>query len=211
MPQQSLSLRKNFLERQADGLVSIGNDAPTLLAFKAHCGLPTMAEWTEADYLLKSNLAAAERTIDELCGVPYRLRSYKFTLDRIERNLPSQFYGIRLPCYPVNSGITIDWRADDLSSGSYVQNTDFSLFGAKTHSPEIIFPLSLVLPTTAQTAYPFVVNFTAGPGEMKEIAMIAMFELAAYYYRCPEAISDKNPNAGSIYQAHLDLLANNFL
>lgn len=210
MLQSHSSPRTSFLERLPDGLTSIGDDPRILLAFKHHAGLPTFEAWTEADFLLKSHLSAAERHVDEISGVPYRIRSFRYAMDWIPRC--GRFYRFGLPRYPVNSGITIGWTADNLSTGTYVQDTDFKLYGATTLSPEIIFgSLSFQLPTTIQTPYPYIVSFTAGPGQMAEIALITMFELAAYYYRCPEAVNDKNPNAGSVYQSHLDLLANSFL
>lgn len=207
--------RQPILERLSDNLKSIGLDPRLLLAFKIHAGLSPDPNWTESDFLIQAYLAAAERFVDEVTGTPYRVRHYKLSLDQIcrnDRNRLDRNYHIRLPRYPVNTGVSIDWTADDLSEGTFTEGTDFEVFGPSTLSPEIIFTdLDFQLPSTVETVYPYILTFTAGPGSMAEISQVAIFELAAYYFRNPEAQQEKNPKVGTIFQSNIDMLSNSFL
>ncbi len=205
-----------LVERITDELTSIGNDAATLLSFKGHCALPPEASWTESDPRLKAYLLAAEIHVDQLGGVPYRPRTFRLSFpDFIRLKKPGScqmFKGFRLPFRPVDleEDVTIDWTDDDAVTGIYDQD-DFTVYGPNSLSPEIIFPGDFTPESTATVPYPYVVTYTTAASELAAVALIAIFELAAYYYRYPEAISDKNVNAGQIYQANIDFLKGSFL
>lgn len=218
----------NFLERQPDAIPSIGNDAAILLAFKAFCGLPTDASWTESDTLLKGLLASAERLVDELSGCPFQVRTFKYTFDSFSclkkntREIPrgwnffgpnNRFYSLKLPVWPIAADplVTITWLDDTGASGTWTQGTDFDLFGANTLTPEIIFPYAFNPPSTHTIPYPFVASFKAGGGLDIDVAKLCVFELASAYYRSPEMMVEKEPYVSITFQANLDHLKGSFL
>ena len=207
----------NFLERQPDSLSSIGNDSPTLLAFKAFTALPTDSNWTESDVLLSALLNSAERLVDELTGCPYRLRSFTYTFNNFTTLKKSyatvDFIALKIPVWPVAATPlpTITWIADDATTGTWTAGTDFNTFGLNTLTPEIIFPYTFVLPSTATVPYPYVLSFAAGGGSDGDVKKLCIFELAATYYRSPEMISDRQPFISAAFQANLDHLKGSFL
>lgn len=206
---------KPILERLvSEDDVVIGDDAPTLLAFKIFAGLPADTRWTEADGLLKSLLAAAEARVVSLTGCSYQVRSYSYQLDGFCRS--GGFYSLRLPVYPVlvseESPTTINWVDNNEDSGTFEEDEDYKIYGRTTLTPEIIFlDKQLVLPSTNLVPYPYTVNLVAGPCQEQDVARTTIFELATFYYRFPEAMTDKNPNVGPMFNANIDMLANNQL
>lgn len=200
-----------ILTRQSDSLVSIGLDPPTLLAFKLHAGLPGESTWTEADNSIQGMLSAAEDMIDDQCGTPYRLRSYQYQVQCIDGRNRS-WLSVPLPVYPISSVVTIAWTDDIGNHGTYVQGTDFQLVGPKSLNPNLLFPLQTFRPITAvRTAYPFTLTFTAGPGLKQSAQRLAIFQLAAFFYRYPEAMFDKQIFTNPGFQNILDSFSNSFL
>jgi hypothetical protein len=221
----------NFLERQPDNLKSLGTIAPTLLAFKSFCGLPTDESWTESDALLSSLLSSAERLVDELSGRAHRVRSFTYTFDSFQRfvktgnryrpidwqhrfwGTSNVFYGLKIPTWPIAATPlpSITWLDDNASTGTYVSGTDFSTFGLNTPTPEIIFPYQFVVPSTGSVPYPYVLSFNAGGGIDSDVSQICIFELASAYYKKPEMQQEKEPFVSAVFQANLDHLKNSFL
>lgn len=220
----------NLLERVADALpVSIGLDAPTLLAFKSHCGLPVDAAWTESDGLLQSYLTAAERQVDELSGMPYRLRNFTLSVEQLERycggprqtsvsrycfTTPVQFWCIKFPMRPVatSPAPTISYIDDSGNSGTYTSGTDFSTIAPNSISPMAIFPYSFQPPRTATVPYPFTLSFSAGGGVPDAaIARTCIFEYAAAYYRNPEMAGKELSYVSQVFDANLTALLGSFL
>lgn len=213
----------NLLERLPDSLVSIGLDAPTLLAFKQHAALAPDDDWTEADLLLQGYLSAAERSVDEITASPYRGRSFKYSVERMEQYTPSwrarsswfsrcnSFWSIKLPMRPVTGTPTIAWTASDGTTGTWTAGTDFTVFGSSSLTPEIIFPYDFVLPPTDGVPFPFVVTFNAGGGIDTSVGLVCIFEYAAAYYRSPESVGEKLTYVSKLFQANMDLLQASFL
>jgi hypothetical protein len=120
------------------------------------------------------------------------------------------YRSIPLPCYPA-SDTSIDWSSDE-DTGEFEEDTDYFLLGESTLTPEILLKKSTVLPSDLDdTPYPYTVNFTVGPHEDSEFYLLVIFQLAAYYYRNPEALDERKPDVGSIFWANIDLLSNHFL
>lgn len=205
----------SLLERNADGLTSIGNDPATLLAFKYHAVLSPDPRWTEADSLLSGYLSSAERIVDEVTGSPYRSRSFTYSVEKMDRYRPNRqcwpFWQICLPMRPVTGTPTIAWTAADGTTGTWTAGTDFTVYGASSLTPEIIFPYNFTLPCTVGVPYPFVVSFTAGGGIDVDIAKLLIFEYAAAYYRTPEMAGEKMSYVSKIFEANLSSLEASFL
>lgn len=206
----------NLLERVADNLTSIGDDAATLLAFKSHAGLPVDPDWTESDALLKSYLLTAERLTDELTNYPLRPRSYKYTFQSFHRFRPrpanyrilscSSISTLKFPMRCITGTPTIDWTADDGTTGTWTAGTDFTVFGENSIDPQLSFPYSFVFPVTDNTNYPFVLHFNAGGGVDAPVARLCVFEYAAAYYRKPEMAGQRMDYVSQVFDANLTFL-----
>lgn len=184
-----------------------------MLAFKGHCGLPLFSAWTEKDILLSSYLDAAELIVDRLGGSPYRQRNFKLTLENLDhfRTNRMGWWGLELPMHPVLSGASLSWADDDGNTGTYVQGTDFTIFAPTSLRPQLRFPYNWQKPCTSQQPYPYVLTFMAGAGDESLPAKIAIFELGAYYYRNPEAMSDGSLPQSAVFDANISILKGSFL
>jgi hypothetical protein len=202
-------LRPTLTERVPDALTSIGNDPETLQAFKTHAGLPPEESWTEANSTLKGMLASAENAIEELTGVSYRARSFKLYLSDIPCR--QGFRKLILPRYPVTSVNGFGWTSSSGSAGVFLENTDFTIAGKNSKTPTLTFKSTVNFPDTSSVAYPYIFEFNAGPTAQLDLVRLTIFELAAYYYRYPEAVSDKSFKISSLFQSNIDLLAGSFL
>lgn len=197
-----------LLERVPDELESIGEDADVLTDFKYHASLETNPDWTEADSLIKTMLLSAEAMIDGLSSAPYRTRTWIMSLDDLEWCCHKRLYLFKFPVRPLTEDlVTVDWKDRNGDTGTYTEVTDFTVYGRNSLSPEAYFPVGFRRPWTHQVPYPYTVSFkNAAQTALQGPAQLAIFELAAYYFRNPEAMSDKQPNAGKIFQANLDIL-----
>lgn len=200
-------------EQLSDSLLSIGLNPQTLLQFKNAAVLPPDTDWTEADSLLQSYLLTAERIVDKFTDRPYRQRTFKLSYGNIEKFFRPRngiFWGWRLPLRPIIS-VGITYTLGDGTTGSYVTGTDYQLFGTTSLTPEIIFPMPFSPPATwGNSPYPWVLNVVAG-GEMLEEQKTTIFELAAYYYRFPEAATLGVVPTTTMFQANLDAIRGSFL
>lgn len=214
----------NLLERVPDALVSIGLDAPTLLAFKNHTGLPTDVSWTESDSLFQAYLLSAEKQVDDLTGMPYRVRSYNWTVEKLDQYCPGRKHGhmygaaksfwcLRPPMRPIaiSPAPAISWIDDFGNSGTYVSGTDFSTIGPTSIDPMCVFPYNFVAPSVSTVPYPFVLSFTAGGGLDATTAQICIFEYAAAYYRNPESAGKELSFVSQVFDANLTALLGSFL
>lgn len=220
----------NLLERVPDSLVSIGLDASTLLAFKSHAALSVDPNWTESNALLQSYLLAAERQVDELSGLPYRSRSFTYSVEEIQTYCPGKrrpdyrfcfeswhhkgvdsYWSIPLTMRPITGTPTITWAANNGTSGTWTAGIDFSVYGPTSLTPRIVFPYSFSLPATDGVPYPYVVNFTAGGGPDNAVALVCIFEYAAAYYRMPEAVGEKLSYVSRLFDSNLAFLTGSFL
>lgn len=212
----------NLLELVPDELESIGEDAATLLAFKAHAGLPVDSEWTESDDLLKSYLLVAERLVDELTNYPLRPRSYTYTFQsfswlrtvrpgncRLLSLCP--IASLKFPMRCILGTPTIDWTADDGTTGTWTAGEDFTVFGENSIVPQLSFPHSFEFPVTGNTNYPFVLHFDAGGGVDAPVAKLCTFEYAAAYYRKPEMAGQKMDYVSQVFDANLTFLTGRLL
>lgn len=185
-------------------LTSLGENAETLLAFKYHAGLATDAEWTEADFNLKTYLLSAERYVNEQTGSPYRLMSFTEKLRWLTYDPCSKLYFLPLSRSPASaSEINFLGDPDDIA---YIEDTDYELLTEPT--PRIIFFSTFTVPDKSLRAYPWEVTYSAG-GLESPLQLVAIFQLAAYYYRFPEAVGKPVPD--SVLASHLDVLSNSFL
>lgn len=210
----------NLLERIPDGLVSIGLDAPTLLAFKSHAALPTDSDWTESDALLQSYLLSAERQVDELSGYPYRVRSFTYTMESLGwyvppgglyRNvrghiIPTRLVAFDFPMRPVTGTPTLTCLDLNNVTTTYTAGVDFNVIGANSIRPHGIFTNGFVLPSVYGVAYPFTLTFSAGGGIDAAIALICIFEYAAAYYRSPESAGEKLSYISQVFDANISAL-----
>ena len=210
-----------MLERLPDSLVSIGLDAPTLLAFKVYSGLPTAGIWTEGDLQLQSLLLTAELIVDGLTSCPYRVRNYRDQFasnyrppippyHRLPNYSPTTFLRYHFAIRNVQSGVSIFFN-DGTTTTTYVEGTDFFVYNRTGLSPELAFVSTFVEPTYSLLPFPWTVLYSAGGGLDVEVAKTCIFELASFYYRNPEAQADANPSLGGIFQANLDYLKGSFL
>lgn len=209
----------NLLERIPDGLVSIGLDAPTLLAFKSHAALPTDPDWTESDALLQSYLLSAERQVDEMSGYPYRSRSFAYTMEHLEWYVPKSYrrhwdrftFPTRLvafdfPMRPVTGTPTLACLDPNNVTTTYTAGVDFNVIGANSIRPHGIFTNGFILPSVYGVAYPFTLTFSAGGGIDAAIALICIFEYAAAYYRSPESAGEKLSYISQVFDANISAL-----
>lgn len=189
---------------------SLAEDPTKVLAFKVHAGLPTFSQWTEKDPQIKSYLKSAERHVSIVTGCPYGETGFSYQLSCLPEIRGRVRF--RLPIYPITGDTTIDWTDKDGNTGQYTEGEEFGVYGKTTLTPEIIFlSRDFDLPDVSDVVYPFTVNFTAGPCAEPDICQMAIFELAAYYWRFPEAVNETNPKVGQIYEANIDLLSNHFI
>lgn len=185
-------------------LTSLGEDAETLLAFKYHAGLTTDEEWTEANFNLKTYLLSAEHYVTEQSGSPYRLMEFTEKRRRLSYDPCSKLYFLPLSRSPASdSAITFLGNPDSLS---YTEGTDYELLAEPT--PRVIFFSTFTVPDKSLRAYPWEITYSAG-GQLNPMQLVAIFQLAAYYYRFPEAVGKPVPD--SVLASHLDVLSNNFL
>lgn len=201
-----------LLEQLDDQLVSLGEDPSLLLDFKQFAGLPTEPTWTKADRLLKGRLDSAEKMVDHLTGYPYRIRSFKASYECFQRITVGRqtYYGLELTRRSLQSDPTIAWTDTNGATGTYTV-ADFSVVGAKHLKPLIIFPFSYSPPDFSDVPFPLVVTFTAGSNSKEAVALTAIFELATFYYRFPEAANGSELPMTNVFTAHLDYLRNSFL
>ena len=215
-----------IIERQPDSLVSLVlTDPSIMLDLKNHAGLPPDVSWTESDSLLARYMVAAENQVDKLTSQPYRQRTFTLTTTGLSRlHKPRQpkrhiydilagqyhFYGWELPIRPIIGTVSIAWTDDNGNTGTYVTGTDCKLYGAAALTPEIIFPVTFTPPPTVLTPYPYILTVTAG-GTQDPVALIAMFEIATFYYRYPEAAAAGQLPPSQIFQANIDYLKGSFL
>ena len=180
-------------------LPSLGEEPSTLAAFKRHAGLPVDPDWTESDTLLKSYLLSAEIYVNAQTSKPYRptdfIEKHRAVCRDSSGHQILQLH--RWPISPTNfSLVSID---EDAVETAYTSD-DYTL--ANGWKPAIVFKKSFVAPTPPDVLYPWRVSYTAG-GQQNAMQLIAIFQLATYYNRFPEAIGKPVPD--SVFQSHLDV------
>lgn len=183
-------------------LPSLGEDAQILLDFKQHAGLPGDSDVTELDSLLKRLLLSAENLVDRITGRPYREREFT---EKFRCLSGGEFYFLRLTRSPVSEPVVVVTNSDG-NEVTYVESTNFELNNCL--QPELIFPLDFS-PENTTKVFPYVVTYTAGGEELPE-QLVAIFQVAANYYRNPEAMSGSG-DLDSVVMAHLDALGTSFL
>lgn len=178
-------------------LVSLGDDTEVLADFKLHAALPADVDWTEADPLLRRYLLSAELYVAEMSGQPYR--QMEFT-ERFRWARKDSFIYLSLKRFPA-SDTEITMSAD---SGEvvYEEDTDYSLVDKR-----LIFPADFSCPSSTDP-YPWTVTYKAGGAEDPR-QLMAIFQLAAYYYRFPESVGKPVPD--SVFTSHLDVVSGSFL
>lgn len=192
-----------------DSLPLLGDDPIIMKELKYHLGLPLQETWTEGDGNLKSFLDAAEKSVDKLCGYnSYRPRQLQVSLTGLQcfHRSYSRLKGIKLVNGPIASSpaIQIAWTSSDGSTGTYTL-ADFAVYGRLTLTPEILFPPTFSENSIAGVPYPYIVIFTT-LGNLNPVAKTAIFELAAHYFRFPEAATDGQVPLLPIFQSNLDFL-----
>ena len=219
-----------LLERLTDSLPSLGADAPTLLLMKNNCALPNDSSWTELDSTLSLLLDAAEEFIDWQTGTTYRPRNFRLTVRSVHESqlvsIPSEITGrwyvlpvgkfctVRLPVRPVTTAPTITWTDNLGNTGTFTLNTDFTFQGGLSLTPEITFlpvtPTSW--PETGLVPWPFVFTFSTVAGNQQpNLHKLAIVQLAAYYYRNPQAMGQDVPDMGQGFWGMLTQLKGDFL
>lgn len=183
-------------------LPSLGDDAQILLDFKNHAGLPTDTDVTELDSLLKRLLQSAENLVDKLTSRPYRTREFT---EKFRCLSGGEFYFIRLSKAPASEPEVVVTNSDG-DEVTYVEDTDFEV--NQVLQPELIFSTGFT-PENTNKAFPYVVTYSAG-GEQLPEQLVAIFQVAANYYRNPEAMSGAGA-LDSVVMAHLDALCTSFL
>lgn len=184
-------------------LTSLGLDATTLANFKYHAGLDTDPSWTEADGLLQKYLLTAEKYINAEASAPYREMAYTQRFRCLAFSPREQRYYLSLQMWPIKATSTSIVSKDDTGTQvTYVEGTDYEISNGP--KPCLVFKYGWTPPTTSQVLYPWTVTYTAG-GLQNEIQLTAIFQLAAYYQRFPEAMGKPVPD--NIFQSHIDAIS----
>ena len=174
-------------------LASLGDDAAVLADFKLHAALPADADWTEADSLLRQYLLSAELYATDMSGQPYQ--QMEFT-ERFRSIRADGYYYLPLKRFPASdTEITF-------SNTVYEEGSDYSLVDKR-----LIFPFDFSCPSSTDP-YPWTVTYKAGGAEDPR-QLMAIFQLAAYYYRFPESVGKPVPD--SVFTSHLDIVSGSFL
>lgn len=200
------------VEQLPDALKSLGDDAAILFDFKLHAGLPPDPDWTEQDRQLKRLLNLAETAVDKQTGHPCRLRSFRAQVSGFEKIVYNNtaYPGFKIPRCPVVGDVSITWTASDETTGTY-GTADLTLYGANTLKPVVLFAPDFEFPDVSNIAFPYTVTWSAGYVTPPDAHLVTIYELAAFYYRFPEAAFTEQLPISHIFNANMDLLANSFL